>query len=443
MPPAISDLLEAGRARAKDAFAERMPRGFGTAAPPAGSDAAHARHADAGRPLADRPWEGLPPEVARALRPELPALADEIVAAISDAVPDYARPLEGPFGRALRAGVEDALSQFMAAIEDPESARATGRETYVNLGRGEMRAGRGLDALLAAYRIGARVAWRRLAAAGERAGLPPHTLYSLAEAIFAYIDELSADSIEGYAREQAAAAGALQRRRQRLATLLVQDPPASPAAVEAAAADAGWPLPRALAALAVEGEDADRLATRLGPDALVAPLPSLTLVVLPDPAAPGRRRALTAALRERRAALGPVTGWQEAGLSFARAHRVLELVREGAVRPDGPLTVAEEHQLELVLGGDSRLARDVAEQALAPLEGETELSRERLGATLEAWLRHRGRTEEVARALHVHPQTVRYRLGRLRELFGERLEAPDGRFELELALRARRLVSSG
>jgi DNA-binding PucR family transcriptional regulator len=96
-----------------------------------------------------------------------------------------------------------------------------------------------------------------------------------------------------------------------------------------------------------------------------------------------------------------------------------------------------------VLGGDRRLANDLAERALAPLEGETELSRERLGSTLEAWLRHRGRTEEVARALHVHPQTVRYRLARLRELFGERLDAPDGRFELELALRARRLVGAG
>ena len=442
MTPAISELLEAGRARARDAFAERMPRGFGAPsrdapgeAPPDGSGT--------GRPLADRPWESLPPEVARALRPELPALADEIVRAVSEGVPDYARPLEGDFGRALRAGVEEALGQFVAAVEDPESARQNGRQTYVDLGRTEMRAGRSLDALLAAYRIGARAAWRRLVAAGERAGLPPATLYSLAEAIFAYIDELSADSIEGYAREQAAQAGALQRRRQRLATLLVEDPPAPPAAMEAAAADAGWPLPRALAALAVEGEEADRLAARLGPEALVAPLPSLTLVVLPDPAAPGRRRELAAALRGRRAALGPATGWHEAGLSFARAHRVLELVREGAVETAGPLAVAEEHQLELVLGGDRRLANDLAERALAPLEGETELSRERLGSTLDAWLRHRGRTEEVARALHVHPQTVRYRLARLRELFGERLDAPDGRFELELALRARRLAGGG
>jgi DNA-binding PucR family transcriptional regulator len=165
--------------------------------------------------------------------------------------------------------------------------------------------------------------------------------------------------------------------------------------------------------------------------------------VLPDPAAPGRRRALTAALRGRRAALGHVTGWQEAGLSFARAHGVLELVREGAVEPDGPLAVAEEHQLALMLGGDSRLARDLAARALAPLGGETELSRERLAATLDAWLRHRGRTEEVARALHVHPQTVRYRLARLRELFGDSLETPDGRFELEVALRAHGLVPAG
>jgi hypothetical protein len=434
MRPAITDLLEAGRARARDAFAERVPRGLGNAQP---------QEADAAGPLADRPWESLPPEVARALRPELPALADEIVTAVSRGVPDYAGPLEGPFGRALRTGVEEALGQFIAAVEEADPARATGRETYVNLGRGEMRAGRSLDALLAAYRIGARVAWRRLAAAGERAGLPPATLYSVAEAIFAYIDELSADSIEGYAREQAAAAGALQRRRQRLAALLVQEPPAPPAAVEAAAADAAWPLPRVVAALAVEGEEADRLAVRLGSEALVAPLPGLTLALLPDPAAPGRRRELTAALRGRRAALGPAVSWQDAGLSFARAHRVLELVREGAVVPAGALVVAEEHQLELVLGGDRRLAHDLATRTLAALESETELSRERLGSTLEAWLRHRGRTEQVARALHVHPQTVRYRLARLRELFGERLDAPDGRFELELALRARRLLAGG
>jgi lambda repressor-like predicted transcriptional regulator len=391
--------------------------------------------------VGEHPWKALPPEVADVLRPELPALADEIVAELSRGVPDYARPLEGPFGQALRAGVEEALSRFTRFVADPEADPDAGREVYLNLGRGEMRAGRSLDALLAAYRLGARVAWRRLAAAGERAGLSPRTLYTLAEAIFAYIDELSADSIEGYAREQAAAAGALQRRRQRLAAMLVQDPPVAPATVEAAASNAGWRLPRSVSVLVVESDEssegAERLAVRLGPDALVTHQPPLNVALIPTPS---RKGELEAAVRDRRAALGPEVPWQEAALSFARAREVLRLAGEGGIDGDEALLLAERHRLSLLLGADRRLARDVAESALAPLESETELSRERLGSTLDAWLRHRGRTEAVAKALHVHPQTVRYRLARLRELFGSRLDDPDGRFELELALRARRIA---
>ena len=405
--------------------------------------------------VTEHPWEALPPGVAEVLRPELPGLADEIVDELSHGVPDYARPLEGPFGQALRHGVEEALGRFTTIVESPGTDRDAGREVYLNLGRGEMRAGRSLDALLAAYRLGARVAWRRLAAAGERAGLPPRTLYLLAEAIFAYIDELSADSIEGYAREQAAAAGALQRRRQRLGALLVQDPPAAGATVEASAANAAWRLPRELSVLVVDAEEgpvagaeesassgapaeqADRLAVRLGPEALVAHVAPFIVAILP---APAQRAELDGAVRGRRAALGPAVPWQEAGVSFARAREVLHLASHGGIEDGGALVLAERHNLELLLGADRRLARDVAESALAPLAGETDLSRERLGSTLDAWLRHRGRTEAVARALHVHPQTVRYRLARLRELFGARLDDPDGRFELELALRARRIA---
>ena len=50
---------------------------------------------------------------------------------------------------------------------------------------------------------------------------------------------------------------------------------------------------------------------------------------------------------------------------------------------------------------------------------------------------------EVAAALHVHPQTVRYRVAQLRELFGEALDDPGSRYELLLVLRARRARESG
>ena len=49
--------------------------------------------------MPDRPWEALPDAVGPVLRAELDALADEIIAAIAEGVPDYAQPLEGDFGR--------------------------------------------------------------------------------------------------------------------------------------------------------------------------------------------------------------------------------------------------------------------------------------------------------------------------------------------------------
>jgi hypothetical protein len=389
--------------------------------------------------ISERPWTALSPSVGAALRPELPGLGDEIIAAISRGVPAYARPLEGPFGETLRVGVEEALRQFVELIERPGGDRGAGREIYVGLGRTEMRQGRSLEALLSAYRLGARVAWRRLAAAGKAAGLEPDTLFLLAESIFAYIDELSGESIEGYAAEQSAAAGELQRLRRSLAALIIQDPPADAASVEAASLEAGWPLPRRLAAVVAEGQDPDRLALRLGPEVIAVHTPPYVCALVPDADAPGRRAQLDSALSDRTGALGPTVAWRGAGVSAARARAALGLVQEGTIedRP-GSLVRADDHSVVLLLNADRRLAGDIAASALGPLDDETPASRERLAGTLLAWLRHRGRTELVAEALHVHPQTVRYRLGRLRELYGERLEDPDERFELELALRSAR-----
>ena len=47
---------------------------------------------------------------------------------------------------------------------------------------------------------------------------------------------------------------------------------------------------------------------------------------------------------------------------------------------------------------------------------------------------YQGRRDEVAAALFVHPQTVRYRMGQLRDLYGDRLDDPDTVLALTLAL---------
>ena len=69
---------------------------------------------------------------------------------------------------------------------------------------------------------------------------------------------------------------------------------------------------------------------------------------------------------------------------------------------------------------------------------ETEGSRERLVATMQAWWAYAGRRAEVAEALHVHPQTVRYRMGRVRELYGEAWEDPEVVRALGVVLAGRR-----
>ncbi len=148
------------------------------------------------------------------------------------------------------------------------------------------------------------MAWRRQAAAGEAAGLEPQTLYLLAESIFAYIDEISAESVEGYALEQAAAAGETQRRRRALARLLVQDPPADPEAVRAAAEEAGWALPDAVAAVVARTDEPPR-ALALGPDVIAADDPAGVCALVPDPDAPGRRRSSRPRSATVGCALGP------------------------------------------------------------------------------------------------------------------------------------------
>ena len=98
----------------------------------------------------------------------------------------------------------------------------------------------------------------------------------------------------------------------------------------------------------------------------------------------------------------------------------------------GPDT--EQFLAELVLGADEGAMHDLRERVLAPLEDKGDSSTEKLTETLRSWLLHHGRREAVAAELFVHPQTVRYRMGQLRELFGERLEDPRSILELTVAL---------
>jgi DNA-binding PucR family transcriptional regulator len=165
------------------------------------------------------------------------------------------------------------------------------------------------------------------------------------------------------------------------------------------------------------------------------------LAFVPDPSAPGRRAQLEQAVGSRLAALGPTVAVHAAARSAERARRAFDLRAAGALRGEG-LVVAEEHATELLLHADTRLAGELASARLAPLDALRPASRARLIETLRAWLDRQGRVDETARALDIHPQTVRYRLAQLREAFGPALDDAEARFEMALALRVRSVDGS-
>jgi hypothetical protein len=379
-------------------------------------------------------WDALPAEVADLIEPELDVVTAEILAAIAREVPGYTRPLEGSFGRGVRRGVSEALRQFVALIRDPGAGRGVGRDVYVELGRGELRQGRTLDSLQAAYRVGARVAWRRLSAAGRQANLDAEALSLLAEAIFAYIDELSADSVEGYAEAQAEVEDERRRRAAELAELLVRTPPAEDADIRSAAKLANWSLPERVAALACAEDELGTVARRLPADSLATVLGGDGCILFPDPDGPGREKLLQRAAGESALVLGPAGGLTELAASWALARSALRAVQGGALHATGFLSV-DDHLADLLLFEGVALAARIAVRRLLPLESLTEKARERMSETALAYVRHGGNSVAMAAELHLHPQTVRYRIARLRELFGDQLGDPDARFELEIALR--------
>lgn len=378
----------------------------------------------------DRPWARVPEWVGPAVRPELAGAVDEIIAVVRGEVPDYARPLTGRFGNRITEGVSVALGQFVDLLGSDEGLTDT--RVYRALGQLEHSEGRTLAALQAAYQVGSRTLWRRLGASATARQLPPEVIFSLAEALFTYIEMVSAASVAGWAAEEASRAGSLQARRHALVELLAQRPPAPATEVEQAAAAAGWTVPTRVAALAVDG--VVEVAARI-PSAIAADLDPVGLALVPAVDRAAWLDRVRTGLGNRRAVLGPVVEPAEAHRSIARAQTAWPLHVAGRLGAD-PLARADEHLLALLLAGEPELADDLRLRALAPLAALPAGAAARAEETLRAWLDAHGDVTATAAALHVHPQTVRYRLAQLRDTFGDALNDPTTRLELAVALHA-------
>ncbi|MFI9235269.1 PucR family transcriptional regulator [Streptomyces sp. NPDC053079] len=232
------------------------------------------------------------------------------------------------------------------------------------------------------------------------------------------------------------------RARQALFAALAEDRCLPERALAELARQAGCPLPERVRAVVLAGSSSTEahhvglhLAAALG-QGLLGTVDTDVCLLVPDPG-PETRPALTAVLGGRTAAVGHAVPVADASSSLRWARRLLTLVPPGAApRP----VFVDDHLSDLLLLQDESLARALSARWLRPLEGLTPRQSERLEVTLLAWLESGG-APEAARVLQVHPQTVRYRLRQIEKLFGPALREPRMRFELELALRSRRLLA--
>ncbi|MEO5875797.1 MAG: helix-turn-helix domain-containing protein, partial [Streptosporangiaceae bacterium] len=368
--------------------------------------------------LSEQPWREVPAEEAQWMRPHLPRLLDEMVEGIRIHVPEYARPGDATYLRVVRLAVEYAMEHFVKIIADPDSSWKEVQQVYFDVGYGEAVEGRSLEHLQNAMRLGSRVAWRNLAIEAERLGRPYSMISILAEANFAYLDQLSSAAAHGYSRAREKAAGEREHRRGRLLSLLLSDPPASAEVIAEQAVLADWPLPARIAVVLLQprvGTGGDGPAG-LPPHLLSGVERGGPCLVMPDPDGPSRISQLTLHLAGWTGAVGPSVPIEQAGVSLSWARRALALLDAGTITPlPGPrraaqLVRAEDHLPSLLLQEAGTLAGPLAAKRLAPLHKAGPQQGLRLAETLLECMKNGFNATGAANALCVHPQTVRYRL---------------------------------
>lgn len=376
----------------------------------------------------------IPRELAATMRPQLDSLATEIITEIRRTVPEYARSMDGPYGQMLRRAVHEMITAFVDQVADPTISRDPLDQLCRELGRIEAREGRDMSSLHAAYGVGARVAWRRVTEAVQEHDITPLATSLLAQGLFAHMDRLADESWAGFLAERAKRTEAVARWRLQLVRLILDDQPAPPVALNNLASRARWPVPEVVTPLTVRtcGELHGSLPEDALPD-LARPDPYLVLAGELDE---DRVAELREVFPDGRFVIGLPVPLIRARDSLRWARRALELADTGLIPADETVTWCGDHLLALLLTADEALTEQIARRELAMLDDMTKRQSRVMRETLATWLATRGDARRTAKALGVHPQTVRYRRRQLDELVGDRLDDPETRLLTELALRS-------
>jgi len=359
-----------------------------------------------------------------------------------DQIRDVNRGNVRGFIRAMRAG-RGPSSEELTMIRESASRRA--------------REGVPLSALLAAYRTGAQIAWAeaRVIIGDDHQRLAAGL--DFATAVMSWIDEASGAAAQAYLSEyERLTSDRETSRRDFLDGVLGGELTTEEILARGEALGLDIAVPYGVAIIAFAQHGADETLLRNGQHrlrAMAAELPNadrslvvargdeLVLIFPAEGEADSMAPHLVSFIERASGVIG--TGLS-AGLGRAR-ESITELsgsYREASIAlaaaragSSSPLAVYGEVLIEELILRERAVARRLARTILEPLDPHPDLL-----ATLVSYMEHGPSLPAVAKRLYLHPNTVAYRLARVKELTGRDPKSPAGVAELFLALRASQLV---
>lgn len=371
------------------------------------------------------PWGELPPEtaavlatVAQELRPDVDQIADRMIAAQRAEIPGYYEMYDTSLIADARSVSVAVVGLWLDAMASGEGVSDEAIAPVIEGARRRAVQGVGLEPLLRAYRVGIRVMWTQLIASPAwRAGALDDAMGQLATGALSFADRMTTAVAAAYLDEVAHLTREREHRRSSLLNVILAGPTseqhraladlAEPHCVIVAQVEEGAPLARleALGAM-LERHAGARLWTVRHSSLVAVIFGSQPRSILRERLAslPDDGRVLAIGLGNR------ATSTAETRISYAEAAEALNAgpalgMTAGRVYDYSALAPV------LALLRDRSAAERFAATALEPFAAI--LSRRWALPTLDAYLSRGGRTGQMAVALDLHPNTVKYRMSEL------------------------------
>jgi PucR C-terminal helix-turn-helix domain len=362
-------------------------------------------------------------------------LARRMVEVFRTQITGYARLPDSVLAGQILAVSQRNVELFFGSIVEDRGPTEEELEPFRQSARSRAEEGLPLEDLLHAYRMGGRLGWETLMEAAQPDEYP--ALLSAAGLLMRYIDSVSSAVAQTYLDEHQHLVSEEERRQRALMEALIHPEREIPSLRDLAArvgfpiADSYRPFAKTLPGAPTHAHS--QLASALRARGVLALTEGDRVTGLAaeevDESIFGRPRGPFA--------LGAPAPRAELAAALADMRLLVDLGRREQV--DGQVA-AEAFVPELLLARSPDLAARIAERVLGPLEAYAERRGSGLLETLDAFLACGLDRRRTAEQLHVHPNTLDYRLRRIGELTHLDPGQPRDLVMLELALARRKLA---